>query len=293
MKVAIIGGSGNMGKWFARHLLAEGHQVTITGRDPRKLKRAGKELGVPVAANTAAVKNAGIVILSVPPAVFEPVVKEIAPFVKKDQIIVDVTSVKTMPIDIMHKYLKKDSILGTHPVFGPGARSLAGHNFVLTPTNEKEAALAERVKKYLEDRKASVALMTPAEHDEMMTVVLALAHFIAIVAGDTLLGYGKLAAMRRVGGTTFKLLYTLAESVISEDPQLYASLQMSFPDAAKVEGKFINNARQWAEMVKEKDAAGFAARMSSIKDKLQVIDPSFRHAYEKMYRINEVLKPRE
>ena len=136
---------------------------------------------------------------------------------------------------------------GGNPVFGPGAKSLAHHNFVLTPTNDKEAALAAKVKQYLEERKANVAVMTPAEHDEMMTVVLALAHFIAIVAGDTLLGFEKLAAMQPVGGTTFKLLYTLVESVISEDPQLYASLQMSFPDAAKVEGQFIRKAQLWAQ----------------------------------------------
>ena len=41
--------------------------------------------------------------------------------------------------------------------------------------------------------------------------------------------------MKKIGGTTFKLLYTLIESVISEDPELYASLQMSFPNIKEVE----------------------------------------------------------
>jgi len=290
MRIAIIGGSGNMGKWFARHLLAEGMEVTITGRDPVKLKKVGKELGVPVATNAVAVKNADVVILSVPPDAFLPVVQEITPFVKKGQIIVDITSVKTLPVDIMQRYLKKGTVLGMHPVFGPGAKSLAHHNFVLTPTNDKEAALAANVKQYLEDRKASVAVMTPAAHDEMMTVVLALAHFIAIVAGDTLLRFEKLATMQQVGGTTFKLLYTLVESVISEDPQLYASLQMSFPDAGKVERQFIRNAQDWAAMVKNGDAQGFADRMSKLRGKLEKSDPSFRRAYDDMYKINEILK---
>ena len=84
--------------------------------------------------------------------------------------------------------------------------------------------------RYLEARGANVSVMTPAEHDRMMTVVLGLAHFIAIVSADTLLSLENFAEMKKIGGTTFKVLYTLVESVISEDPELYASLQMSFPD---------------------------------------------------------------
>ncbi len=192
-------------------------------------------------------------------------------------------------MDLMHRYLKKGTILGTHPVFGPGAKSLANHNVVLTPTSEKEQQLSDRVQRYLESQGASVTVMTPGDHDEMMTVVLALAHFIAITAADTLLEYNHLATMQRVGGTTFKLLYTLVESVISEDPGLYASLQMCFPGAARVEAKFIENALSWKEMVRSKNANGFAEKMQRLRDKLEETDPSFRRAYENMYRINEIL----
>jgi len=36
MKVAIIGGSGKMGQWFARHLLEEGMQVVNHWAKPAK-----------------------------------------------------------------------------------------------------------------------------------------------------------------------------------------------------------------------------------------------------------------
>ena len=38
MKIAIIGGSGKMGQWFARFLKNEGHDVLIIGRDGERLK---------------------------------------------------------------------------------------------------------------------------------------------------------------------------------------------------------------------------------------------------------------
>ena len=189
----------------------------------------------------------------------------------------------------MHRYLNKGIILGTHPVFGPGAKSLANQNFVLTPTNKEEEILAGKTRLYLEERGANVAIMTPQEHDRMMTVVLGLGHFIAIVSADTLLGFENFQEMKKIGGTTFKLLYTLIASVIAEDPELYASLQMSFPNIKEVESLFQSQAKIWADMVNNDDKQGFARKMNTLREKLEKTDPFFRHAYENMNRIAEKL----
>jgi prephenate dehydrogenase len=244
---------------------------------------------VPIATNVAAVKQADVVIISVPPETFEPVVKEIGPYARDGQIFFDVTSLKTKPVEIMHRYLGKGTILGTHPVFGPGAKSASNQNFVLTPTNEEEAMLAGKTRQYLEERGANVSIMTPLEHDRMMTVVLGLAHFIAIVSADTLLSLEKFEEMKKLGGTTFKVLYTLIESVISEDPEFYASLQMSFPDITDVENLFQSKTKLWADLVKNDDKKEFVRKMTSLREKLEKTDPAFSHAYENMYRITEKL----
>jgi len=279
-----------MGRWIARHLLSEGMQVVISGRSKDKLESAAREMHVSIApSNVEAVRQADVVIISVPVDVFEPVVKEIGPQVTDEQIVVDVCSLKGMPVDVMHRYVKKGAVLGTHPVFGPGAPGLTNQNVALTPTNEAEQKLSERVKRYLSSRGAHVSVMSPREHDEIMSVVLGLSHFIAIVSAATLLGFENFSDMKKIGGTTFKVLYTLVESVISEDPRLYATLQTNFPDIARVEGLFLKNAALWAEMVKDKDADGFAKRMVALREKLEKTDPSFRRAYENMYKITEGL----
>jgi len=189
----------------------------------------------------------------------------------------------------MHRYIKSAVTLGTHPVFGPGAKSLANQNFVLTPTNEKEQTLALRIKDYLEAHKACVSLMSPEEHDRMMTVILGLAHFIAIASADTLLSMDRFQEMKQIGGTTFRVLYTLVESVLSEDPELYASLQMGFPDISTIEGQFRQSVETWANIVKNNDRQTFVDRMSALKDRLEETDPDFRTAYEDMYRITDGL----
>jgi len=276
-----------MGRWFTSFLLKDGKEVIITGRNQKKLLEAKQQLSVEVATNIEAVKSADVVLLSVPIDSFEEVVKQISPYTHSGQVIADITSIKVMPVEVMHKYIKTGLILGTHPVFGPGARDVASQNFVLTPTNDDERALAQKVKEYLEARGARVTMMTPHEHDEMMAVVLGLAHFISIVSADTLASFDKSSLMRAVGGTTYRVLLTLVESVISEDPELYASLQMSLPNMAEIEELFQRSSKTWADLVKDKDRQGFVKRMTALKDRLEKDNPDFGKAYQSMYKIME------
>lgn len=286
MRIAIIGGSGKMGRWFANFLLQDSQEVVISGRNQRKLLEAKQQLGVDIAPNNVtAVRGADVILLSVPIESFEMVVKEISPSVQPGQTVVDITSIKAWPVAIMHQYLKTASILGTHPLFGPGARGVANQNFVLTPTNDKENALAQKVKEYLETRGAKVSFMTPQEHDEKMTIVLGLAHFIAIVAGDTLLSAEKLKPTPAIGGVTYKVLLTLVESVISEDPELYASLQMNLPNITEIEQLFQRKTKVWAELVANKNREKFVRQMNILKNKLRKSNPDFGKAYENMYRL--------
>lgn len=285
MRVAIIGGSGKMGQWFASFLLKEGKEVVITGRNEKRLLKVRQQLGVEATTSLEAVSRADVVLISVPIDNFEEVVKQLQPYLHSKQVIIDITSVKVMPVEIMHKYIKTGLVLGTHPLFGPGARGIVNQNFVLTPTNEKETALAEKIKQYLEARGARATLMTPHEHDEMMAVILGLSHFIAIVSADTLLNFDKLKQMKAISGTTYQVLLTLVESVLSEDPELYASLQMNLPEITETEELFLKSVKTWSEIVRNKDKQEFVKRMNALKDRLEKSDPDFRKAYENMYKL--------
>lgn len=288
MRIAIIGGSGKMGRWFARFLLQEGQQVVLTSRNESKLQEAKEQLGVEVTTSlAAAVKNADAVLISVPIDSFEDVVKELQPHLQPGQIVLDITSIKVSPVATMHQYLKSGLVLGTHPVFGPGARDIKNQNIVLTPTNQSETDLAQKIKQYLAARGARVTLMTPQEHDEMMAVILGLSHFIALVAADTLLSFDNLKQMEAIGGSTFRVLLTLAEGVITEDADFYASLQTHLPKMTEIEALFQSRAKKWADMVQNKDVTGFARRMSTLRETMEKTDPDFGKAYENMYKLLE------
>jgi len=95
--------------------------------------------------------------------------------------------------------------------------------------------------------------------------------------------------MKEIGGTTYKVLLTLIEGVISEDPELYASLQMNLPNVREIEELFQKNSKTWAEIVNNKDRQEFVNRMSALRNRLEKSDPDFKKAYENMYKLTQGL----
>lgn len=276
-----------MGQWFAAYLAKTGRQVVITGRDQAKLKTTGAKLGVPIATNIEAVKSSDIVLLSVSIDGFEAVVKEIAPFIRPEQVIIDLTSVKVLPVEVMHKYLKTAVTLGVHPMFGPGASDVKGQSFVLTPTSERETQLAKKVESFLKAESARVIITTPEEHDRLMAVILGFAHFIAFVSGETLVATDVLKKTRAVGGKTYNLLLTLVEAVASEDAEFYASLQTNLPYLGGIETLFSKKAEEWSELVRKKDKEQLVRKMHELRQNLEREGADFAGSYENMYRLSK------
>ena len=283
--VAIVGGYGKMGAWFARLFKAEGYSVTIIGRDKDKLAKAAVELGVAATDRLDKATEADVIILSVPIDAFETISRDLAQFVGWRHKILDLTSIKTKPVEAMHRNFPKSTVLGTHPVFGPGAAGLAGQNFILTPTNDAENEFAAEVSKWLKERGAAVRITSSEEHDRLMAISLGLAHFIAIVTADSLVTLGELEGMAGASGITYKALLTLVESVLSEDPALYASLQMNLPALTEIESLFSDKADDWTHLVKEGRRKEFICRMTALKSRLESANPKFGESYQNLYRL--------
>jgi len=286
MKIAILG-AGKMGVWFVKFCKENGEQVILADRNKEKLARLGKELEVETGDFADAVKKADNVIICVSISAFADVVKKIAPGVREGQTVVDICSVKEQPVKIMHQYIKKGLVLGTHPVFGPGSKGVRNKAYILTPTNPKEEAFAEKYKTWLEKVGARVFIMSPKKHDELMSVVLGFPHFLGLVACDTLLEQADYAETKNVAGTTYRMLFTLAEATALENPELFSSLQLSLPEIEKIETAFIEKAREWLTLIKQKDPAAIAAKMEQMKSKLMKTSRNYEQSYEIMYKMLE------
>jgi prephenate dehydrogenase len=284
MRTAVLG-AGKMGVWYAKYCKAKGDTVVLAARNAKQLEKVGDELGVETADFPTAVKGADRVVICVSISSLEEVVKKIAPSTHKGQAIMDICSIKQYPVEVMHKYLKDALVLGTHPVFGPGSNGVAHKAYVLTPTNPTEAAYADEFKQWLEKEEAHVFIMTPEKHDELMSIILGFSHFVGLAVCETLIEQPAFKESKTLAGTTYRMLFTLAESVAQETPDLYANVQTKVPGLAKMEDTFLNNAQQWVDLMKKKDTAEIMARMDRLRNKLAKVDGNYGKSYETMYKM--------
>ncbi len=264
-KIAIIGGYGGMGRFFARLFAKEGFDVIITGSDQTKGKATAKELGVSYERdNKKAAEDADVVIISVPIDATIQVIKEVAPRVREGSLLMDVTSLKENPCKAMLEYSKEGvEVIGTHPVFSHRVGDIEGQVFILTPL-KKEGKWLKWLKKLLKKHKARVYESTPREHDEIMTVVQGLTHFIYISIGKTLQEIDfDIKKSRQFSSPIYELMLDMMGRTIGQNPGLYASIQMQNPKTTQIHNKFLEVAGKLSKAIENKDREEFGEIMSS------------------------------
>jgi len=287
MRIAIIG-AGKMGVWFAKFFNSKGYVVTLADRKKEKITNLEKELRVKLTTDfKEAVADANQVLICVSINAFEEVVKTVSPALRQGQVVMDICSVKETPVKVMHKKIKGALVLGTHPVFGPGSNGIKHKAYILTPTNAREKKFAEEFKKWLKQEEAHVFIMSPKKHDELMSIVLGLPHFLGLVACETLLEQKDFQETKEVAGTTYRMLFTLAEATALETPDLYANLQTNLPELSEIEDLFMAKAKEWINLIRNKDANAIVKRMERLKAKLTEVDPDFAKSYDAMYQMLE------
>jgi prephenate dehydrogenase len=118
-------------------------------------------------------------------------------------------------------------------------------------------------------------------------MVLGLPHFLGLAACETLVAQKDFPESKKVAGTTYRMLFTLAEATALETPDLYANLQTKLPQVQKIEEQFLKNAQEWLNLVKEKNSDAIIERMEQLRSKLKLTDSDFAKSYEVMYRMLE------
>lgn len=205
-QIALIGGNGQMGRWFTRFFEAQGFTVLVA------------DVGTPRTSQEVAAL-ADVVILSVPIPKVTEVAREVAPHLKPDAVLMDLTSVKQRPVAAMMKAFPGE-VVGTHPLFGPGEESIAGRTMVLCKGRGERWFLW--LQDLLTQAGARVKITTAAEHDRLMAVVQGLAHFLLIAFGAVIRDLGvSLEDLEEFSTPTFATLNNLTRHLLSQDAKLY------------------------------------------------------------------------
>ena len=103
MLAGIIGGTGQMGRFFAEVFRAAGWDVIVSGRTT---PLTGRDIA----------GEADLVMVSVPIRATVAVIREVAPLLSEEQIFCDLTSLKAEPVGAM--LASRAEVIGLHPMLG-------------------------------------------------------------------------------------------------------------------------------------------------------------------------------
>ena len=133
---------------------------------------------------------------------------------------------------------------------------------------------------------AEVVAVEAEEHDRAMALTLSLPHFLNILFASVM-SEEDLVFLKKLGGTTFTLQLALSESVMTESPELYASIQMNDEYIVRYLERFLSKAENVRDWIAGKDAESFTESYRTAQASLSK-DEDFSKSYERMYRALEL-----
>jgi prephenate dehydratase/prephenate dehydrogenase len=230
-----------MGAAFASFFGAQGYEVLISDR---RTKLTNKDIA----------RKADIVIVAVPIDRTEEIISEIAPLVRKSALLMDITSVKELPVRAMMK--SKASVIGLHPMcnettFGPGQ--------TLLYCPKRPGKWGKWFKETFE-KKGGLKLIktTPRKHDEQMAVVQALIHFTEFVLGETLRQLDvKIGDLMTYASPASQLQLKIAARHLAQDPNLYGNIQLKNPRTPHIIQTYANAVGDLWKIIEAEDLKAF------------------------------------
>jgi chorismate mutase / prephenate dehydrogenase len=240
--IAIVGGKGAMGSTLAGLFTELGHRVSIADLDTELTpERAAAE--------------ADVVVVSVPIRDTAEVIRKVGPHVREEGLLMDVTSIKAAPMRAMLEATRA-SVVGTHPMFGPGTHTFQGQRVVVCPG--RGDAWAQWVKQMLTARGLAVTEATPEEHDRMMAVVQVLNHYQTQVLGLSLSRSGvPLEQSLAFTSPAYLLEAYVTARHFAQSPDLYGAIEMLNPQTAEVTSVFCAAATEIAHILQSGDQDRF------------------------------------
>ncbi len=250
--VGIIGGNGATGSQFAGFFKKMGFDVIVSDIGT---KMSNKDL----------IKKSDIVVFSVPlEKSVEIMKKEISSSTRKDQIVMDVSSLKKNQLDVMNK--SKGNVIGMHPLFGPTHEKIKDSNLVFCPSRCDKKVFIE-MKKLFEKLGFKIIVMTAEEHDKAMVLVQLIPHLKIILAGEMMKFFGvNPEKFYDIGTPMYKVEMSFIGRIFSRDAGLCTAIIANNPyskDLIKFLGK---TSKDYEKLILKNDIKKLSKRFEKVSE---------------------------
>jgi prephenate dehydrogenase len=197
------------------------------------------------------IRDADAVIAATPVSALASGLATITPFLRPDQLVMDVGSVKTHPeITLRDVIGEKAEWVATHPLFGPAslARGERPMRVVVCP-NDRHPGAAARARALYERIGCEVIEKSAEEHDRIMARTHVLTFFIA----KGLMDAGA-ASDEPLAPPSFQALHRALQAVRIDAGHLFFAIQHENPFAALERRKLIDALRNVDEQIEHTPA---------------------------------------
>lgn len=227
--VGIIG-FGAFGRFMAKHLSPWFRAVKVWDASSRKIDKQFED-SIAEHCELPEVAGCDVVIFAVPWDTLEEAVLAAREYLRPGALVMDVTSVKTGPAELLPRLLPDNvDILCTHPTFGPqsGKNGIAGMLIALCPIRI-ESERYYHICDFLTDNLSLLVLKTtPEKHDREMARVQAVSHFMSRALKEIGLAPSLMATK------AYEKLQEFSAIVLSDSWDLFLTIQNGNPYAKEV-----------------------------------------------------------
>jgi prephenate dehydrogenase len=241
MKILIVG-AGKMGSWLIESLCLD-YEVAAYDNDLTRLKYFFNTVKL-VSAEEIREFDPDMVINAVNLEITVPVFREILPFLRKDCILADITSVKNgLKIFYPESGFR---FVSTHPMFGPtfaNIKDLTGQSAIIISESDEEGKAFFR--KFYNSFHLNIFEYSFTEHDQTI------AYSLAIPFASTMV-FAACMKKQEAPGTTFKKHQEIAKGLFSEDDFLLSEIMFSPFTLEQIE-KIGDQLEHLRNIIKEKD----------------------------------------
>ena len=256
MRIAVIG-AGNMGSWLVESLCLD-YEVGVFDVDRSKLKyffNSRKFLYYEEIMDFSPDLLINAVSLDRTQVLFD----EIIPYLSKECIIADITSVKSGLADYYQKLGRR--FVSTHPMFGPtfgNVKDLSDENAIIISESDEEGKAFFR--EFYSSLKIKVHEYSFQEHDKTI------AYSLSIPFSSTLV-FAACMKEQEAPGTTFKKHFSIAEGLLSEDDFLLSEILLS-PHSLKQVERISEQMDLIKEMIKARNTEELKAYFQRLRNNL-------------------------
>ncbi len=255
-RALVIGGAGQMGRWFSDYLSSQGFAVSIA--DP-----AGAAEGYSHVADwQEADLSQDVIVVAAPIGITAEILTQLAEH-RPPGLILDIGSLKSPLRASLDKLVAAGcQVASIHPMFGPDTRLLSDRHVVFVDLGVPEATQAAR--RLFASTMAQQIEMSLDEHDRLIAYVLGLSHALNIAFFTALAESGELVPrLSEISSTTFDAQLRVADLVAHDNPHLYFEIQALNDFGTDALSALSDAAARIRELVSQGDEAGFVALMEA------------------------------